>query len=171
MRNLVEQMKLVKQLQPIDSNGAAQGGNYNFVSLRNYQGGAFIVSVGAHSGSAAAFTINQAKNVEGNGSKAWAYDRYFSNLVGASPQDESDMWREFTGAAGTFNIVAQTNFVIPILPGALDVSNNFDCVRATLAAPDASSLISMHLLLWGGPEGITGNKIHIPSVNVNRMDN
>ena len=171
LKNLPEFMKVVKQVQPVDSNGAAQGGNYNFVSLRNYQSAGFLLSVGAHSGSAAAFTVQQAKNVEGNGAKSLAYDLYYKNAVGSSPQEESDRWDKVTGASGTFNIAAQTNFWIPVRPGELDVSNDFDCIRAHLAAPDAATLIGMWLFLWGGPEGITGNTIHIPSANVNRMPN
>ena len=161
MKSLFEQMKLVKQVQPVDSNGQAQGGNYPFVSLRNYQGGAFLLSVGAHSGSAAAFTVQQAKNVEGNGAKALSYDVYASNAVNSSPTEESDKWFKTTGASGTFNLAAQTNYIIPVRPGELDVSNNFDCIRGHLAAPDAATLIAMFLLLWGGPEIVTGKLFFI----------
>ncbi len=171
MKSVAERMKVIHKFQPRDINGAAQGGNYNHTSLRNYQGAYFLLSVGAHSGDAVAFTITQAKNVEGNGSKSLAYDKYYSNDPDASPQQEEDNWRETTGAAGTFNITANTNYLIPVRPGELDVSGDFDCIRGELAAGSASTIVSLALVLHDGPEGITDNVKHIPSAAVNRMPN
>ena len=171
MKSPAEQMKVVNQFSPKDINGAAQGGNYNHVSLRNYQGCFAEVQVGAHSGAATAVTIKQAKNVEGNGNKALSFDRYYKQAVAASPQQESDMWVEVTGASGTFNIAANHNYIIPIRPAMLDVTNDFDCVRVEVAAAGASTIAASQLTLHGGPEGITGNTDHIPSAKVNQMPN
>ncbi len=171
MRDFATTFKRVNQVLPV-SGTAAQGGNYNFVSLRNYQGMVLILDVGIHTGDATALTVKQAKNVEGNGSKAMtAHTRGYKNVPGSSPQEESDRWDEFTITSGTFDIAAATRYIIPIRPAMLDVTNDFDCIRMELAAPSATTVISMAIDLWGGPEGIAGNTDHIPSANVNRMPN
>ena len=171
MRSPAETTKRVNQVAPADINGAAQGGNYNFASLRNYQGAYFVLKVGAHSGSAAAVTVQQAVNVEGKSNKAISFDKYYSNDHSSANPDEVDLWQETTGASGTFNIAANTNYVIPIKPAELDVTNRFDCIRGHIAAPDASTIVSLELVLYGGPEGIVNDKDHIPSAAVNRLDN
>ena len=172
MRDLATSVKIFNQVLPVDTNAQAQGGNFNFVSLRNYQGAAFLIQVGVHSGTAAAFTIDQAKNVEGNGSKGMtAHPRGYKNVPGSSPQEESDRWDEFIITSGTFDIDANTNYVIPVRPGMLDVTNDFDSIRMNLIAPDAATLFACQLMLWGGPMGLAGDTRHIPSAAVNRMPN
>lgn len=171
MRSPAETTKRVNQVAPQDINGAAQGGNYNFSSLRNYQGAYFVLKVGAHAGIAVAATIQQAVNVEGSSNKAISFDKYYSNDHSSANPDEVDLWQETTGAAGTFNITAQTNYVIPIKPAELDVTNRFDCIRGHLSEPAAACMVSLELVLYGGPEGIVNDKDHIPSAAVNRQDN
>lgn len=172
LRDFATSVKIFNQVLPVDTDAQAQGGNFNFVSLRNYQGGGFFIEVGAHSGTAVAFTISQAKNVEGNGSKAMtSHTRGYKNVPGSSPQEESDRWDEFTITSGTFDLAASTNYWIPIRPAMLDVTNDFDAIRMALEAPDAATLFSCNLFLWGGPEGLAGDTRHIPSMAVNRMPN
>jgi len=173
MRSPVETTKRVNQVAPQDINGAAQGGNYNFASLRNYQGAYFVLKVGAHTPGvgAVAATIQQAVNVEGSSNKAIAFDKYYSNDHSSANPDEVDLWQETTGAAGTFEIAANTTYVIPIKPAELDVTNRFDCIRGHLEAGATACLVSLELVLYGGPEGIVNDKDHIPSAAVNRQDN
>jgi hypothetical protein len=172
MRDLATSVKIFNQVLPVDTNAQLQGGNFQFVSLRNYQGGAFLIQVGVHSGDATAFTISQAKNVEGNGSKAMtAHIRGYKNVPGSSPIEESDRWDEFVITSGTFDIAASTNYVIPIRPAMLDVTNDFDCIRMALGLSSAATLFACQLMLWGGPEGLAGDIRHIPSAAVNRMPN
>ena len=170
LKNLVEGSKIVNQLVPTSLTGA-HGGNVNFISIRNYQAVSLLVHTGALSSTAPVLTINQAKNVEGNGSKAIAFDRYFSSLTTNSPDEESDRWDETTGASGSITLAANTMYEIPILVDILDVQNNFDCVRAMITAPGTSLLTALAWHLRGGPEGLTGNIKHIPSTAVNRMPN
>ena len=47
MKSVAERMKIVSQVVPVDTDAQAQGGNYNHVSLRNYQGAFFFLAVGA----------------------------------------------------------------------------------------------------------------------------
>lgn len=168
---LIHRMKYITKFQPKDVNAAAQGGNYNFISLRNYQGVGIFISVGAHSGDAVGISLKQAKNVEGNGSKALAFTEYYSNTPGSSPQEETDLWREQTAVSNTFDIAANTNYIIPLRPGMLDKTNDFDSFRVEVEAGSASTILSVLQELFGGPEGIDNNVKHIPSANVNRMPN
>jgi hypothetical protein len=171
MRALAENMKVVSIVAPVDSNGAAQGGNFNFHNMRNYPMCSIFVHIGAHSGTAAAFTIRQAKNVEGNGSKALSFTKYYQSKPTASPPETSDRWDEMVAASDTFNIAANTVYEIPVKGDMLDVDNGFDCIRAQLIAPDAATLISMYAVFHGGPAGQCGTLHEVPSVKVNRMPN
>lgn len=172
IKDFATSYKIVKQIFPLDINAAVQGGNYNFVSLRNYQQMGFRLNVGAHSGDGVAFSMRQAKNVEGNGSKAMTNHTYgFRNTPGGSPQEESDRWDKFTITSGLFDIAASTLYWIPFRPAMLDVSNDFDCIRGEMEAGSAATLVSLDLFLWGGPEGIDTSITHIPSVAVNVMPN
>lgn len=168
---LVHRHKYVTKFQPIDINGVAEGGNYNFTSFRLHEGAGIFIAVGVHSGNAVGITLRQAKNVEGNGSKALEFTEYYSNVPGASPQEEEDKWKEETAVSDTFDITAARNYFIPLRPAMLDVTNNFDAFRLEIEAGSAATLIHANYELYGGPEGITGDIEHIPSVAVNRMPN
>ena len=171
MRAFVHHGKPVNLASPQDINGVTIGGNYNAVSLRNYQGAFVFLQVGAHSSTAVAVTLKQAKTTDNSAVKALSFTEYYSNTVGASPTEESDMWQKKTAVSNTFNIAANTNYLIPIRPGMLDVSNDFDCLRVDLSAAAASTIIGLMLFLHDGPMGITDNTKHIPSARVNRMPN
>jgi len=166
---LVHRNKYVTKFQPQDINGAAQGGNYNFTSFRLHEGAGIFIAVGAHSGASVAVTLRQAKNVEGNGSKALEFTEYYSNTPGASPQQEEDKWKKQTAVSDTFDIAANRNYFIPLRQGMLDVTNDFDAFRLEIAAGSAATLIHGNYELYGGPEGIADDIEHIPSVAVNRM--
>ncbi len=168
---LVHHHKYVTKFQPQDINGAAQGGNYFFTSFRLHEGVGIFIAVGAHSGNSVAVTLRQAKNVEGNGSKALEFTEYYSNVPGASPEEETDKWKKQTAASDTFDIAANTNYFIPLRQAMLDVTNDFDAFRLEIAAASAATLVSALYELFSGPEGIADDIDHIPSVAVNRMPN
>ncbi len=168
---LVHRHKYVTKFQPIDINGAAQGGNYFFTSFRLHEGAGIFIAVGVHSGNAVGITLQQAKNVEGNSNKALEFTEYYSNVPGASPEEETDKWKKQVAASDTFDIVANRNYFIPLRPAMLDITNNFDAFRLEIEAASAATLIAAFYELYAGPEGITGDIEHIPSVAVNRMPN
>ena len=169
MRHLPLSMKLVADVLPKDINGAAQGGNFLGTSLRNYFSATVLVAVGAHSGNAVAVTLQQMKNVEGNGAKALGFTDYYELKPNASPAETSDRWDAKTASSNTFNIAANTIYAIPIKQAMLDVTNNFDCIRPNLAAGSASTLVFCGILLGDGKYGISGDVDHIPSAKVNSM--
>lgn len=166
---LVHRNKYVTKFQPRDVNGAAQGGNYNFTSFRLHEGAGILILVGVHSGNAVGISLKQAKNVEGNSSKTLEFTEYYSNLPGSSPQETEDLWQKQTASSDTFDVVANTNYFIPLRQGMLDITNNFDCFRLEVEAGSAATLMAVLYELYGGPEGIDGDIDHIPSVAVNRM--
>ena len=170
-RALVHRHKYVTKFQPKDVNAAAQGGNYNFTSFRLHEGAGIFIAVGIHSGNAVGISLKQAKNVEGNGSKALAFTEYYNNTPGSSPEEETDKWKVKVAASNTFDVVANTNYFIPLRPAMLDVTNNFDCFRLEVEAGSASTLMAALYEMYAGPEGITDDIEHIPSVAVNRMPN
>jgi len=157
--------KIVFQGQPQDINASALTGGY--VSLRNYQGAGVFIAVGAHSGNAVAVTLKQAKTVQATGAKALAFTTYYKNLMTGVATELLDKWQAVTATSNTFNIAANTNYFIPVRPGMLDVTNNFDCINVNIAAGSASTLINAFIYVWGGPEGIDNNVDHIPSTQVN----
>lgn len=161
-------IKTVRQIAPQDVNASAQTGA--LTSLRNYPNGAFELSVGAHSGDAVAVTFKQAKNIDGEGAKALTNPPTigYKNTVSDSP---SDTWEQFTITNGTFNIAANTQYIIPVRHNMLDVSNNFDCIRMDIAAGSASTLVAASLKLWGGPQSVLpsgGDRNHMPSARLDR---
>lgn len=161
--------KEVNFIQPV-SQTAAQGGNYNFVSMRNAQYASVNIRTGVLTSTAPAVTMQQAKNVEGDGSKALAIPTVWINIPASSPQDEADLWIENTVTSDTFNLASNTNYRIDYDASQLDASNNFDCIRPSIAAPGTSILISVTVLLYG--LRYTGKgKSNQPSATVNRMPN
>ncbi len=168
---LVHRVKYVTKFQPQDINGVALGGNHDFTSFRLHEGAGILIQVGAKAGNAVGITLRQAKNVEGNSSKALEFTEYYSNVPGASPVEETDKWKEETAVSDTFDVNANTNYFIPLRQAMLDVTNDFDTFRLEIEAASAATLIAANYELYGGPEGITDDIQHIPSVAVNRMPN
>jgi hypothetical protein len=133
----------------------------SFICMKNYNNGAVLISVGAHSGNAVAVTLDQAKNVAGVGSKTFSFTKYFKML------NTGDLWVAATATSDTFNIAANYTYVIPIRPAMFDVTNRFDCIQVDIAAGSASTILQASILLWGGPEGIDNNVNHIPTARAN----
>ena len=145
---------------------AIQGGNYNFRSLKDYLHATVVIRCGILTGAASAATLQQAKNVEGNGAKALAFTKYWYNVPGASPQDEQDLWQEVDAASNTFDVASSTNYRIEIEPAMLDVDNNFDCIRPHLSAP-GTSLVACVYIEFHKPkfQGLGKKNMHSVAVN------
>ena len=172
MRHLPLHGKFVLHAAPVDINtGGAKGGNYNGISLRNHVSITGRVVIGAHSSTAVAITLQQMTSVEASAAKALSFTTYYSNAYLTSPVEERDMWVEQTASSDTFNIAANTQYMIPIKQAMLDVTNGFDCVRLHISAPGAATIGFWEWILFDGPTGIPGSTKHNPSVHVNRMDN
>lgn len=133
--------KRVNYLSPVNINGAQIGGDRSFVSMRNYLKAECCLMVGAAS-STPAVTLSQAKNVEGNGSKALAFLEVWKQMPGASPQEEGDLWQRVDVTSNTFDLAANTNYIIVVKADDLDVNNKFDCIRMEIAAEAGTNLVA-----------------------------
>lgn len=161
--------KDVSVISPI-SITTAQGGNYNYVSMRGCQRASVCIRTGVLTSTASAVTLTQAKNVEGNGSKALAFAKYWQQVPASSPQDEQDLWQELDATSNTFNVASNRNYRIEVEASSLDVTNGFDCIRPEISAPGTSLLISVNIILWGLRYTGKGNA-NQPSASLNRMPN
>lgn len=157
--------KIVNIISPV-SITTLQGGNYNFISMKNYLHGTIHIRCGVLTSTASAVTLQQAKNVEGNGAKTLSFTKYWYNVPGSSPQDEQDLWQELDAASDTFNVASNTNYMIEIEPAMLDVDNNFDCVRLHLSAPGTSLVVGAFMVL-SKPKFSGKGKLVMPSATVN----
>lgn len=158
--------KDISFIQPV-SQTTAQGGNFNFVSCRNAKDFAVIIRTGILTSTAPAVTMQQAKNVEGDGAKTLSIPGYWVQIPASSPQDEQDLWQFLTATSDTFNLASSTNYLIHYGANDLDASNNFDCIRPSIAAPGTSILISVNCFMWN--LRMTGKgKFNQPSAAINK---
>lgn len=163
----VYHIKHVPIIQPV-SITALQGGNYNFISLKDYLYAEILIATGVLTSTASAVTLQQAKNVEGNGAKSFSFAKMWRNIPASSPQDEQDLWQEIDVSSDTFNVASNVNYRIPIDPAELDVDNDFDCIRPHLSAPGTSLLVYVSALLYLPRYAGLGKKV-MHSAKVNRV--
>lgn len=151
MARFTQRFKSYMWLPPVDTNGTPQGGNRSFISLKNYQRVVITILVGNLAGDIAV-TLKQAKNVEGNGSKALAYTKILLAKATASPPEDQDLWHEEAVTANSYTMAAATHdnyvFKIEIKGDDLDVNGGFDCIRPQLADPAAAAVIGIMVDLF-----------------------
>jgi hypothetical protein len=144
MSRFTQRKKTVPFVPPIDSTGTAQGGNYSFISLKNYQRAEITVFVGNIAGDSA-LTFLQAKNVEGNGSKALSFTKIEKCQSRAGSQEDADKFVEEAVTGDSYTIAAASHdnhmFKVVINADDLDVDNGFDCFRPNLGTPGANAYL------------------------------
>lgn len=135
---LVEAAQIVSAIVPVDSQSAANNGDW--VSMKNFDRLTVIVFKAAGTaGDDPVITMKQATDVSGTSAKALNFTRVDSK-VGA--QTGIGSFTTNTQAAGntytdTASAEAQGIFVIEFQSSDLDVANGFDCVQ--LSIPDTGS--------------------------------
>jgi len=146
----VQNRKIVVLRSPIDINGNPQGGNYSFVSMKNYQHAVFHFIFGNVAGNAN-ITLQQAKNVSGNGAKTLGFTEIYRTKTDASPEYNADRAEKVAVASDTHAVLAasddNTHFEIEMKNDNLDVDNKFDCVRPHLSDPAAAALVCIFVEL------------------------
>lgn len=169
MKTHYNNFKVVNISSPVDVGAGAV--TPKVASMRHYGSAFLYVSCGALADSPV-LQIRQAQNVGLSGLKALTVPRYGLNLTTNSPAEEEDRWDETVSDVTTIALADNTNYIIPILPGMLDVQNDFDCIGAEIEDPGVgANLVSVQLFLMDGPRGIAGNIDHIPAATVNQMPN
>lgn len=131
--NLVD---IIEGFPAVDLQSGASNGDY--ISLKNAQKVAvvFISGVGTN-GDDPTLTLQQAQDVSGTGVKDLDFTTLYKKQAATSLAGTA-AWTEVTQAAA--NTYTNTDaaeqaliWVVEIDPGELDVANNFDCIRATVA--------------------------------------
>jgi len=121
---------------PVDLSGAS-GAALPWTSLKNYQ--KFTIVVIKAAGNAAedpTITVQQATDVSGTGAKNLASITRIDKKEHATAVNGVGVWTKVAqAAAATFvgDGDSQAVYAIDIKPEDLDVNNNFDCIRATIA--------------------------------------
>lgn len=135
---LVEEAQIVAAIIPVDSQTAANNGDY--VSLKNYDRCTILVYKAAGvAGDDPVLTVTQAQDVAGTGVKALNFTRIDAK-VGA--QTGVGTFTTVTQAAGNtytdaVSAEAQGLFAIEFKADDLDVNNGFDCLK--IAVPDTGA--------------------------------
>lgn len=131
---LVEQVGIETAAVPKDITGAVTNGQY--VSLKNYNHLSIIIKQGAWAGGTPAVTLTQATAIAGTGAKAAPIPYQWQKAGLAASQ-----FVRTAVVSDTFNLPATANTitVLEIDAEQLDSSNDFDCVRVSIASPGANA--------------------------------
>jgi len=134
---LVQKMKIISGLNPLDSTGAAANGDY--ISLKNSHHVTIIIKWGVSLVATQAITLTQATSVAGAGAKALSFTKTWVNADTTS----SDAFVKTTVTSDTYDKTAasQQIHVIEIDASQLDVENGFDCIRVNLESPGANATL------------------------------
>lgn len=156
--------KLVPFALPISITSTAIGGDRNFISLANYDHATVLFLCGTVASAGNAITFLQAKNIEGNGSKALAFAKYAYCIRTTSPADEADLWQEVV--ASSLTTAGGVAYCFEIDGAMLDVDNGFDCFRPDIGSAASANLIAC-LVMLSRPRYLGHTKQLMPSSNVN----
>lgn len=150
--SLLDYIDIVEGFPPVDLQGGANTGDY--VSLKNY-GGCLVMF---HSGLGTAgqdptLTLQQASDVAGTGVKALTFTVIYRKQA-ATDLSGTSVWTKTTQTAAntyTEDTAAEQDalWVVDVKASDLDVANNFDCIRATVAdVGGAAQPGSLHYILY-----------------------
>jgi hypothetical protein len=107
-----------------------------------------VIANNSTSVTGAAITVNQAQDTSGTGSKALAYNNYFSCTGGFAAQTAaSDTWTQTTGVSGTFTTATTASkilaYMIEIQDTDLDLANGFKAVELAIASGAANTTFTV----------------------------
>ena len=154
MSKLFDNCQLVSAILPVDSQSAANNGD--FVCLKNYAKCAIIMhkAIGV-AGDDPTFTVTQATTVAGAGEKALNFTA-IRVKQGADLAAIAEFTNTTQSASNTYTSATSAEaacvWVVEIDASDLDVANNFDCLR--LCIPDtgvAGAQLLSALYILSGP--------------------
>lgn len=135
---LVEECQIVMAIVPVDSQAAANNGDW--VSLKGYDRvTALLIKAAGVAGDDPVITLRQAQDVSGTGAKALNFTRIDAKV---GVQTGIGQFTKVTqAAANTYtdavSAEAQAIFAVEVKAEDLDVNNGFDCVQ--LQIPDTGA--------------------------------
>ena len=141
---MVQRRKIVVLRTPIDTNGTAQGGNFSAVCLSNYKDVVVHYIFGNVAGDCN-ITLQQCKNVGGNGAKTLSFDKIYEVKTTAGAPEDQDKAVKQTVASDSYTVAAASrdnyHMMIEMQADKLDRANGFDCIRPNLSDPSAACLV------------------------------
>lgn len=139
LSNLVD---MIEGFPPVDLSVGANNGDY--ISLKNAERAAvvFVSGIGT-AGQDPTLTLQQAQAVAGTGAKALNFTTIYRKQA-ATNLAAVTAWTKTTQAAAntyTNDTAAEEDliWIVEIDPNDLDVNNNFNCIRATVAKVGTSA--------------------------------
>ena len=145
-QTFLETVKIVYGSEPKNYTGAT--GHSDYVGLKNYDRCAAIIQTGAWAGGTAAVTLTQATEVAGSTTKALSFSNQWTYQ---STSFTVDALTKTVVSSDTFNLsTANTVHVIEVEAADLDLANNYDCFRVSVASPGANAdFYGIMLYLYG----------------------
>lgn len=141
---MVQRRKIVVLRTPIDSTGAAQGGNFSAVCLRGYKDFVVHYIFGNIAGDVN-LTLQQCKNVGGSGGKTLSFDKIYKVKTNSGAPEDQDKAIAETVSNDSYAVVNTTHdnyhFMIEGQADKLDVNNGFDCIRPEMSTPGANACL------------------------------
>lgn len=164
---MVQRRKIVVLVPPRDVNGVAQGGNIPFVRV-GLSKHIIVHFIFGNLAGDVNITLQQAKNIGGNGAKALGFDKIYGVQSDAGSLEDTDKAVPFDVTADSYTVPHATedmyHYMIEFKPDQLDVNNKFDCIRPNLSDPAAAGLVCIFVeCLEPRYSGIENDVRHFPS--------
>lgn len=149
---LAETAQIVSGFLPVDMSAGANAGDW--VSLKNYHRLAVVLFKGAGTaGDDPTLTLQQATDVAGTGAKALTFTTVWTKqgtLTGVGQytkvtQTAANTYTDLTSAE------VAALWVVEIRHDDLDIDNDFDCVRATVADIGTNAQVGTLFYILYGP--------------------
>ena len=143
---LIEQLKIVPAIVPIDATGAGQDGDW--INLKHYRRVLVVIQQGAWAGGTPAVTFEQAKTAAGGSSKALGYtERWNATAL------TNDVPAKVTVTSDTSNLANAANglMLVEFHQQDLDVANNFTHMRVRIATPGSNADLVAAFYILGNP--------------------
>ena len=147
-----ERNQVCAAFKPVDFNAAAQTGDW--VSLKNYQRCTCLLFGKAGSaGTDLTVTLEQATSVAGGSSKNLTTITRVDKKEGADLFAIGQYTTDTQAAAATYtntnNEQSDQIYLIDVLAEDLDIANDFDCMRMSINAGNASKIVAGLYILQG----------------------
>jgi hypothetical protein len=142
--NILDRLHVVEGLAPVVPSSSTP----DYVSLKDARcAGVLIHAKNATTVTGSAITLLQAKTVAGGGEKALPFTAYY---VKADTAAADAPWTKVTATSNTFTTDATDSknalYFIPVDPASLDVTAEFDCIRAGTANATAATISVLYLI-------------------------
>lgn len=147
---ITEAAKIVNVIPPQSINASPVTGLWT--NLKHWRRLTYLITIGARAGSAANFTVNQAKTNAGGSSKALTGLDIGYSTGTQSQTTGTDLFQQVTMTSDALSITTNANAVhaVHVRDTQLDNNNDFKFTQPAVAAPGGATLIGVAALLYDG---------------------